>query len=153
MPGILIIGYGNTLRSDDGVGPRVARLLDRDCRRDPNITVIACHQLTPELAPAIAGAERLILIDAEAGGPPGKIWSRELLPEPAGCVPLTHHIAPQGLLAMAELLYGHAPRTTLHTVCGGSFDPGEDLSPAVEAAAAILRGAVKEDIHAASTAL
>jgi len=153
MPHTLIIGYGNTLRGDDGVGPFVAELLDRDHVHDPDIAVIACHQLTPELAPAIAGAERLILIDAEASGPPGEICRRELLPESAGSSTLTHHIAPGSLLDMAEMLYGRAPRTTLYTVRGGSLDPGEGLTPAVEAAVPILQAAVKEDLNSASTTL
>jgi hydrogenase maturation protease len=148
MGRILIIGYGNTLRSDDGTGPVVAALLEREYEGDPQIAVIACHQLTPELAPAIAAVERLILIDAEAGGRPGEIRRRELSPEPSGGDALTHHVAPGGLLAMAKLLYGRAPRTTLHTVFGGSFDAGEGLTPAVEAAVPVLRAAVKDSLAA-----
>jgi hydrogenase maturation protease len=146
MPRILIIGYGNTLLGDDGVGPRIAELLDQEYEGDAQISVIACQQLTPELAPVITAAERLILIDAEAGGQPGKIRRRELSPETTGGESLTHHMAPGGLLAMAELLYGRAPRTTLHTVFGGSFGPGEHLSPAVEAAVPILLAAVKDSL-------
>lgn len=164
MPNVLIIGYGNILRGDDGVGPRVAELLDREYDRNPNIGVIACHQLTPELAPAIAAVERLILIDAEAGGRAGEIRRRELVPESSGGSGLTHHIAPGCLLAIAERLYGAAPHTTLYTVIGGSFSAGEGLTPRVEAAVPILHAAVKdflassqprtkEDLYGASAAL
>jgi hydrogenase maturation protease len=146
MPRILIIGYGNTLRGDDGAGPVVAELLAREYDGNSQIAVIACHQLTPELAPAIAAVERLILIDAEADGRPGEIRCRELHPDAAGGDPLTHHITPGRLLTMAEILYGHAPRTTLHTVCGGSFDAGDGLTPAVEAAVPVLRAAVKDSL-------
>jgi hydrogenase maturation protease len=45
---ILLIGYGNTLRNDDGVGVRIAEIIAEENR--PHVQVIATHQLTPELA-------------------------------------------------------------------------------------------------------
>jgi hydrogenase maturation protease len=44
---LLVIGYGNELRSDDGVGPRVARAVAE--WRLPGVEAIAVHQLTLEL--------------------------------------------------------------------------------------------------------
>ena len=83
MPHTLIIGYGNPLRGDDGVGPRAAELLvEEDGVTSPllpdGVQVLVCHQLTIELAPQIAEADRLILIDAIASdatttGEPGSI--------------------------------------------------------------------------------
>ena len=145
MPRILIIGYGNTLRSDDGVGPRAAQLLG-ECCGDDRITIVACHQLTPELAPAIAEAGHLILLDAEMGGEPGHICRRELTPAPASNSILSHAIDARGLLAIAQLLYEHAPPTTLFTVSGGSFALGDALTPPVEAALPLLLASVREII-------
>jgi hydrogenase maturation protease len=88
-PRILIIGYGNTLRSDDGIGPRAAELLGKCCE-DDRITIVACHQLTPELAPVLAEAGYLILLDAEIGGEPGHIRRRDLTPAPASKSVLSH---------------------------------------------------------------
>jgi hydrogenase maturation protease len=48
MPGTLLIGYGNPLRGDDGLGWQVADQVARDA--DKSIKVVATHQLTPELA-------------------------------------------------------------------------------------------------------
>jgi hydrogenase maturation protease len=144
-PRILIIGYGNTLRSDDGVGQRAAQLLS-ETYADDRITIVACHQLTPELAPAIAEAGHLILLDAEIGDEPGRIRCRDLTPEPTGGSVLSHAIDARGLLAMAQLLYGHAPPTTVLTVSGGSFALGDALTPPVEAALPLLMGAVREII-------
>ena len=50
-PTRLIIGYGNDLRSDDGAGIRAATMI---AARDLAARVIACQQLTPELADDIA---------------------------------------------------------------------------------------------------
>ena len=53
--GVLVVGYGNSLRGDDGIGWHAARLLTDD----PRLTgarVLTHHQLAPELAEALYGA-------------------------------------------------------------------------------------------------
>ncbi|MFI5043071.1 MAG: hydrogenase maturation protease, partial [Acidimicrobiales bacterium] len=73
--GVLVIGYGNTLRSDDGVGWHAAALLAEDPRL-AGVEVLAVHQLTPELALDMSRATLVILIDAGADDPPGAIAVR-----------------------------------------------------------------------------
>ena len=150
MPHTLIIGYGNPLRGDDGIGPRAAELLaDRGGATLPllpeGVQVLVCHQLTIELAPQIAEADRLILIDARATGEPGSIEQCILAPAIPDSTSLTHHIDVQGLLAAAQMLYGHAPETLLFTVSGGSFDCGEALSPAVATALPDLLARIRHE--------
>ena len=145
MPHTLIIGYGNPLRGDDGVGPRAAELLAETPFPD-GVQVLVCHQLTIELAPQIAEADRLILIDARATGEPGSIQQCVLTPAIPDSASLTHHIDAQGLLAAAQMLYGHAPETMLFTVSGGSFEGGEALSPAVAAALPELLTQIREAV-------
>ena len=48
MKKTLVIGYGNTLRSDDGVGVWIAGQLA--VLHLPNVDVRTCHQLFPELS-------------------------------------------------------------------------------------------------------
>jgi hydrogenase maturation protease len=151
MPHTLIIGYGNPLRGDDGVGPHAAELLaDRGEVTPPllpdDVEVLVCHQLTIELAPQIAEADRLILIDATARGEPGALQQRTLTPAIPQSASLTHHVDVQGLLAAAQMLYGHAPETVLFTVSGGSFDYGEALSPAVAAALPGLLAQIRQAV-------
>src|SRR5262249_51109422 len=62
---LLVIGYGNELRGDDGVGPAAARAVA--AWAEPCVQAIATHQLTPELADAIAGAEEVVFVDARIG--------------------------------------------------------------------------------------
>ena len=66
----LVIGFGNTLRSDDGVGRYAAERLATDGRLT-GATVIAVHQLAPELAIEVARADLLVLVDAGRGPAPG----------------------------------------------------------------------------------
>ncbi len=132
MSHTLIIGYGNPLRGDDGVGIGVAGLL-ADAGLAEGVQVVACHQLTVELAPQIAEADRLILIDACASGEPGTVRQVALAPAPVGGhgMAVSHYVDGRGLLALAQMLYGHAPETVLLTVSGGVFGYGEKLSPPV----------------------
>jgi hydrogenase maturation protease len=63
MPRILIIGYGNPLKSDDGLGWHAAQELSRELT-PPGVKVIRAHQLTPELAEEASTAELVLFIDA-----------------------------------------------------------------------------------------
>lgn len=134
MSEILIIGYGNTIRGDDGVGPAVAEALQARYAGSEQVSVLACHQLVPEMAPMVAAARCLILIDAVAGGVPGETKAIDLKPEPGDRPSLAHFLDPRALLATAKLLYGAAPPTTLFTVCAMEFDGVGRLSPPVSAA-------------------
>jgi hydrogenase maturation protease len=132
MPHTLVIGYGNTLRGDDGAGFLAAELLrDRLC--DPEIEVLVQHQLTPELMEPISRAALVIFIDASVSGRPGKVQRIPLRPAPA-CARFTHHATPESLLAGAQSLYHHTPEATLYTIPGHSFETGQDLTPAVRQA-------------------
>ena len=63
MPAPLVIGFGNRLRSDDGTGLWLAEQLQ--AQRTP-MQVLACQQLTPELAAAVGAAKAVLFVDASA---------------------------------------------------------------------------------------
>jgi hydrogenase maturation protease len=144
--GVLVVGYGSPLRTDDGVGPVVAACLAADPRM-AGADVRLAHQLTPELAPDIAAARLLVLVDAADDLAAGDVAVRELRPgggggpagdEAAGRAgdgpPLTHHVDPDSLLALARALWGASPPTALVGVGPASLELGEELTPAVAAA-------------------
>ena len=110
---VLVIGYGNDLRGDDGLGLVVADQLKTiiDC---PTVHILAAHQLTFDLAELISRARSLILIDAAHT--------------------MLHHMEADALLACTLALYGTAPPATLWTVTGAAFDYDTTLSPQVQAA-------------------
>jgi hydrogenase maturation protease len=129
----LIVGYGNPLRGDDGVGPAVARAFADELAID-GVDAIACHQLTPELAERFAAAARVVLIDAAAGRDAGAVSVIRLQPHPAPSSTLGHHVEPAELLRLARTLYGRSPEAYLVTVGAGSLELGEGLSAPVTAA-------------------
>jgi len=118
---ILIVGYGNPLRGDDGFGWRAAERL-RSAIVDPDVEVLALHQLTPELMEPLSRAERAIFIDAA--------WTAAAVCRTGSA--FTHHLTPSALIGGARSLYGRAAEATLLTTPGENFDFGEHLSPAVE---------------------
>ena len=124
MANTLIIGYGNSLRGDDGAGPFVATQLGAGA--------VACHQLTPELAEPISQAHRVIFVDAHAGVPAGQISIRPIQPRSSAAI---HRFDPETLLAWSEQLYGRAPEAVLIGIGAESFALGEGLSPAAKRAA------------------
>jgi hydrogenase maturation protease len=64
---LLVIGYGNTLRGDDGVGPRVAEAVR--ALRLPGVSTLVCQMLTPEHAAPISLAQTVIFVDAAVDAP------------------------------------------------------------------------------------
>jgi hydrogenase maturation protease len=142
--GVLVVGYGNPLRSDDGVGPAVAERLATDPRLR-GADVRAEHQLTPELALDASAASLLVLIDAAEDVAAGEVAVRRLGPDGAAGVglveeagpPLTHHLDPGALLGLARQLFGAAPEEVIMIGIGpASLEVGETLSPQVQVAVA-----------------
>jgi len=139
----LVIGYGNPLRGDDGVGGCAAERL-RVMVSDPAVEILSLHQLTPELMEPISRAGRVIFIDACAGPNPGEIRERRVEPKELQRAAFTHHPSPESLVAGARTLYGRAGEATLVTVVGADFSLSSDLSPVVrqrmdDVLAAVLR--------------
>jgi hydrogenase maturation protease len=134
MSRVLIIGYGNPLRGDDGFGWQAAtRLLALIA--DPEVEVLPVQQLTPELMEPVSRAGRVVFIDAAAAGEPGVLQERSVAADPE-TRRFTHHSTPGGLLAGAAALFGRAPQATLYSVPGQDFGFGERLTPPVERALA-----------------
>lgn len=144
----LVVGVGNPLREDDGVGWRLAEAL-----ADDGVPTHTCHQLLPELAAELSQVDLVLFADACAGGLPGQVRLQALAPSEAPGY--SHHLNASGLLAWVRVLYGHGPQAHLLSVGGGAFGYREGLSPTVEAAlplalaqARALLGIEKEAVHA-----
>jgi hydrogenase maturation protease len=138
----LIIGIGNPLRSDDGLGWAVAEQLSRDC--DIGCDIHTVHRLTPELAQWIAGADLVVMIDASHEGEPGELRIRPLsLPARPGAVG-THYTTPEELAALTAVVYGHCPPVVLVTMTGANFRLGEQLSSIIASRLSLVSDAVRQ---------
>jgi hydrogenase maturation protease len=121
---ILVIGYGNTLRSDDGVGPRVAEAVD--AMGLPGVCTMTCQQLSPEHAAPIAQADRVIFVDASVETS-RDVQVRELTPGKTTQL-MAHAADPHTMLALARDVFGHAPRAWWLTIPAHELGFGESLS-------------------------
>lgn len=130
MSHVLIVGYGNSLRGDDGVGCHVARMLEDCYHDDPDVKVMGAHQLTPEMAEDVSATEFVLFLDAAMGAPAGEIKRAKAAPRP-GPVSFAHFLDPDVLLAAAIELYGSVPQAELLTIVGASFEVGEGISAEV----------------------
>ena len=133
MNKVLIIGYGNPLRGDDGVGWRVAEEAAA-VLPDPPVTVLTVQLLTPELADPISRSDRLVLIDAAAEGPPCEGRCFPIAADSAAAAGLA--IGTREVLGMAQELFGHCPPAYMVTIAGESFEVSEALTATVEGAVA-----------------
>ncbi len=136
MTPFLVIGYGNELRGDDAAGPRTARAVAAWGR--PEVAGLAVHQLTPELAAALAEAEVVVFVDARVDDDGREACLRRL--EAAPGADMGHISDPHWLLAVTEALYSRGPEAWLATIPAANFGLGGWLSATAEAGvAAALR--------------
>jgi hydrogenase maturation protease len=133
----LIIGYGNTLRGDDGLGPHVAERLAADLL--PADRRIACHELTPELAVPLSEAALVIFVDVSRDRQPGEVTCERIVAALPDQIAFSHALTPTALLALARDLYGASPPAWLLSAGADTLDFTEGLSPAVLAAMPALR--------------
>jgi hydrogenase maturation protease len=107
----MLIGLGNLILGDEGVGVHAMRRLERDYGFAPRVELVDGGTSGLDLLPLLKGQRRLLLIDAlAADAPPGTI---RIIRNQAIRTALTekvslHHLGIADLLALAELL-GDAP--------------------------------------------
>ncbi|QLA15342.1 HyaD/HybD family hydrogenase maturation endopeptidase [Desulfolutivibrio sulfoxidireducens] len=75
VPKILVLGVGNILFTDEGVGVRAVEALLRDYSFSDNVTLMDGGTLGTRLMDPIMQCQRLIVIDAVLGGDePGSVY-------------------------------------------------------------------------------
>ncbi len=125
---LLVIGYGNTLRGDDGVGPRVAEAIGK--LHLPGVRTLICPLLTPELADPIARAKKVIFVDAAVDAPNAVQW-RKLEPKETSQL-MAHAADPRTMLALARDVFGHVPEAWWLTIPAVDLGFSEEFSTAVQ---------------------
>jgi hydrogenase maturation protease len=134
---IAIVGVGNLLLSDDGVGIHAVRRLQSDSRIESMARLIDGGTVGTDLLAEVCGCERLLIVDAvDAGLPPGTIiWMDFSGPDPQKIdTRNAHQSGIPGLLDDLRLL-GQAPRqVVLVGVQPAALGLGTQLSPEVAGA-------------------
>lgn len=127
MTRTLVIGYGNTLRGDDGAGIRAA---ERVATRLPGVDCLCVHELQPELAETISLYDTVIFLDATIRS---ECLQQSTL-EPGSAAPDgSHTLSPATLLSLSQTLYRRLPQSaTLIEIPAVRCNFGESLSPETE---------------------
>jgi hydrogenase maturation protease len=146
---VLILACGNTLRSDDGVGPWLADWAEQHFANHADVRIISRQQWTPDLAEDIAHSEHVLFIDCSIDSAPGSIKFTRIEPSDSKQGLATHHSGAPELLALTRDLYNFQPNNALLlTIGAGSTELGEALSPAVTAALPHACGLIDRTIQA-----
>jgi hydrogenase maturation protease len=134
---IVVLGIGNTLRADEGIGIHALRRLQENHRLSEDVRAIDGGVMGLELLPYLEGCSALLLLDAvDAGEPPGTVvrleggdvpaaWEQKLSMHQAGLADLLALLRMEGLMPQRLVLLGIQPET---------IDWSLELSPVVEAA-------------------
>ncbi|MBK8905361.1 MAG: hydrogenase maturation protease [Anaerolineaceae bacterium] len=142
----VVIGIGNPLRGDDGVGWAVVEALE-SVAAAWRVTAVHTHQLLPELIDDFCQASQVIFVDASVGGEPGSMAVTPIQPATDGPA-ASHQMHPGVLLAMGMKLYGRMPSAHLITVTGQEFGYTETLSAPVEQAVTAVLHKIQQLLEA-----
>ena len=140
---LLIYGYGNPGRQDDGLGVTLVEELEAWARSEGVVGVAfdSNYQLNAEDALAVAASRAVVFIDAATEG--AKPFEFRPLEPRAEIAFSTHAMSPESVLALAAELYGAKPPAWMLAIRGQSWEPGEPPTSAalanLAAAAAFLR--------------
>lgn len=130
---LLIYGYGNPGRQDDGVGIVLVEQLEAWVKAEgiAGIVFDANYQLNAEDALAVAEAAAVIFVDATPRGRAPFTFKR-LTPQQVISFS-THAMAPESVLALADELYGARPPAWLMGIRGQEWAPNGPLSAPAQA--------------------
>jgi len=147
-PPYLVLGLGNTLLSDDGVGVELLQALRAERDGDPRFEFVDGGTLGLSLIGLFEGRRGVLLLDAQRrGAPPGTIHVSDAL-QVAGDPRRSsaHESDAADLLAVVRLIVTRSGPIVLLGVEPGELGTGCGLSPAV-------RRAFPRALQAARTAL
>ncbi len=144
----LILGLGNALLADEGVGIEVVHRLEAELRHRDDLIFLDGGTLSFTLAAAIADSRRLIVVDAAAlGAPPGTVcvfegsaMDRQL----RGAGKSVHEVSLSDLMDIARLTDTLPSRRAIVGIQPNTVDWGDALTPSLAAAVPEAMTAVED---------
>jgi hydrogenase maturation protease len=150
---VLVLGVGNILLGDEGVGVRLIEALAADSgeRLPASAEIVDGGTLGLDLLPLVDDARAMLLIDAvDSGSEPGSIvlLRGDQLRAQVGGTLSAHQVGVGDLVAVARLRGTLPDRTSLLGIQPASMDVGLELSPLVARAIPAALRAAREEIAA-----
>jgi hydrogenase maturation protease len=134
---VLVMGIGNTLLQDDGIGIHITELFKSSREPDPNLDIIDGGTIGLSLLPEIEDADAVIIVDAsEIGEHPGAMRifrNQEIDQQLSGKRRSVHEVALYDLFSAAAIR-GRSPRErVLIAIQPACTEWGLDPTPEVKA--------------------
>ena len=132
-PRVLVYGYGNPGRQDDGLGVELADRLETWARtaQRPWLTFDRNYQLNAEDALEAAHHDIVVFLDASREqAEPFRFAAIEPSPKVSFS---THSMSPESVLALCRDLYGAVPSGRLLTIRGYSWEPNGAMTAGARA--------------------
>lgn len=136
---ILVLGVGNILFQDEGLGPALAKKIAEVYQPFPNLQVLDAGTLSFSLAPLLSEAESIIMLDAAelhaAAGSIQVFYDVEVESFlRTGRSKSVHEVTLLDILAMAQLTDDLPPRRALLAMQPAALGWGDSVTPAIAAA-------------------
>lgn len=146
-----VLGIGNILLQDEGLGVRVVEELQRRYQFGPAVELLDGGTLGMGLLRYIGGTDRLLIVDAVAGGgQPGTLYrfaGQEVEQYFQEKVSL-HELGIKEVLAMLEVTGQPVGEVVIVGAEPASLDMGLELTPIIADALENVTGAVLEQLFA-----
>jgi hydrogenase maturation protease len=146
---ILVLGVGNVLMTDDGVGVHVVRRLSAEQSSLPAVSLVDGGTLGLDLLPMVADARALIVVDAvDLKEPPGtvRVLRGAELHGALGRHISPHQVGLDDLLAVGRLTDGLPDEVALVGIQPSVVDVGLELTAACAGAVPHAVAAVRAEL-------
>ncbi|MGZ8331160.1 MAG: HyaD/HybD family hydrogenase maturation endopeptidase [Rhodoplanes sp.] len=152
---VLVLGAGNILLSDEGIGVRVVEALQQRHQLPEGVEVLDGGTCGMDLLDVIAGRDHLILVDAvDTGSPPGRIvrLQDDEIPAVFRTKSSPHQLGLQDVLAMLRLLDQAPAHVTVIGVQPASLELGLELTPLIAGRLEVMLDMIKDELAVLSAA-
>lgn len=149
MAATLILGLGNTIMSDDGIGPKVIEKMRSDGGLPNDVDLVDGGTLGLDLLPFLEGVRKLIIVDAvEIGKPAGTVVHLvgDEVPVALETKLSPHQMGMKDLLAVARLMGQLPEEIILIGVQPSSLEMDTELTPCVAACLDELVSRVRREL-------
>jgi hydrogenase maturation protease len=151
MKRVVVIGIGNVLNADDGIGPYVARVLDAGWEMAPGAEVMDAGTPGLDLVSVLHAAEAVVVVDAVRDrGAPGEVrrYDREQILRGGPTLAMSpHEPGLRDALLTMEFQGGAPSDVTLWGAIPASVELATELTPAARAAVPALVDGVLAELH------
>ena len=152
---VLVLGIGNLLMGDDGIGVHVARALSGDPSLPAGVRIVDGGTLGLDLLPLVADAGALVVVDAvDLKANPGtvRVLRGDELHGALGGHVSPHQVGLADLIAVARLTDSLPDPVALVAIQPAMVAAGVELSAACSAALPAALEAVRTELSAAAAA-